>query len=82
MEPQVTMRCVDMIVNSNEGVFLSDIIMDDDATVMAQLRHKADGSHLPYNIPVPKKRGDANHRIRGLVKQYEELASMTEARSR
>eukprot|EP00957_Ditylum_brightwellii_P032634 2473546-Ditylum_brightwellii.AAC.1 len=46
-----------MIANSDEGVFLSDIIMDDDAMTMAQLRHKADGSHLSDNIPVPKKEG-------------------------
>ena len=82
MEPQAAVKCVEMIANSDEDVFLSDIIMDDDATTMAQLRHKSDGGHLSDNIPVPKKRGDVNHRIRGLGRQCEELASMPAARSR
>eukprot|EP00957_Ditylum_brightwellii_P168990 12862696-Ditylum_brightwellii.AAC.1 len=81
MEPQAAVKCVEMIANSGEGVFLSDIIMDDDATTVAQLRHKSDGGHLPNNIPVPKKR-DVNHRIRVLGRQCEELASMPAARSR
>eukprot|EP00957_Ditylum_brightwellii_P179394 13665981-Ditylum_brightwellii.AAC.1 len=71
-----------MIANSDEDVFLSDIIMDDDATTMAQLRHKSDGGRLSNNIPVPKKRGGVNHRMRGLGRQCEELASMPAARSR
>eukprot|EP00957_Ditylum_brightwellii_P209003 15359853-Ditylum_brightwellii.AAC.1 len=82
MEPQVAVRCVEIIVDSDEGVFLSDFIIDDDVTTMAQLRHKGDGSHLPDNIPVPKKRGDVNHRIRGLGRQCEELASIPAARQR
>eukprot|EP00957_Ditylum_brightwellii_P012396 936430-Ditylum_brightwellii.AAC.1 len=56
--------------------------MDDDAATMAQLRHKGDGSHLSDNIPMPKKRGDVNHRIRGLGRQYDELISMPTTRSR
>eukprot|EP00957_Ditylum_brightwellii_P130719 9972437-Ditylum_brightwellii.AAC.1 len=76
MEPQA------MIANSDKGVFLFGIIMDDDATTIAHLRHKGDGGHLSDNIPVPKKRGDVNHRIRGLGRQCVELASMPSARSR
>eukprot|EP00957_Ditylum_brightwellii_P210005 15364469-Ditylum_brightwellii.AAC.2 len=56
--------------------------MDDAATTMAQLRHKGDGGHLPDNIPVPKKRGGVNQRIRRLGRQCDELASMPAARSR
>eukprot|EP00957_Ditylum_brightwellii_P016306 1226415-Ditylum_brightwellii.AAC.1 len=58
MEPQAAVKCVEMIANSDEGVLLFDIIMDDDdAMMMAQLRQKADGDHLSDNIPEPKKRG-------------------------
>eukprot|EP00957_Ditylum_brightwellii_P066899 5077344-Ditylum_brightwellii.AAC.1 len=82
MEPQAAVKCVEIIANFNEGVFLSDIIMDDDATTMAQFRHKSDGGHLSNNIFVPNQRGDVNHKIRGLGRQCEELASMPAARSR
>eukprot|EP00957_Ditylum_brightwellii_P058316 4421172-Ditylum_brightwellii.AAC.1 len=82
MEPQAAVKCVEMINNSDEGVFLSDIIIDDDATTMAQPRHKGYDGHLPDNIPVLKKRGDVIHMVRGLGRQCEELASMAAARSR
>eukprot|EP00957_Ditylum_brightwellii_P059606 4525213-Ditylum_brightwellii.AAC.1 len=55
--PQAVVRYVKIIADSDEGAFLSDIIMDDGATTMAQLRYKADGGNLPDNTPVPKKEG-------------------------
>eukprot|EP00957_Ditylum_brightwellii_P199475 15205642-Ditylum_brightwellii.AAC.1 len=82
MEPQAAVKCIEMIANSDKDAFLSDIIMDDDATTIVQLRHIGDGGHLSNNTPVPKKRGDVIHRMRGLGRQCEELASMPAARSR
>eukprot|EP00957_Ditylum_brightwellii_P111118 8473066-Ditylum_brightwellii.AAC.1 len=57
MEPQAAVKCVEMIANSDEVVFLSDIIMDDDTTTMSQLRHKVMGAIFQIIILCLKKRG-------------------------
>ena len=70
------------IGHEDNGIFLSDIEMDDDTTTMAQLQKKSKGGLLHDEFETPTKRGDVNHRTRGFGKQCKELAQMNMSQSR
>eukprot|EP00957_Ditylum_brightwellii_P122554 9345881-Ditylum_brightwellii.AAC.1 len=56
--------------------------MDDDTTTMTQLQNKTYGGKLDDAFVTPTKRGDVNHRVRGLGNQCNELATMNMTSSR
>eukprot|EP00957_Ditylum_brightwellii_P139894 10660111-Ditylum_brightwellii.AAC.1 len=62
MEPHAAVLIAEHVGRQNNGVFLSDIIMDDDTTIMAQLQNKSKGGKLGNIFVTSTKRGDANHR--------------------
>ena len=82
MEPSAALNIVEYLPTTNSGVFLSEIIMDDDTTTMAQLQNKDKGGKLCNELQTPHKKADTNHRIRGLGRQVLELADMRVGQSR
>eukprot|EP00957_Ditylum_brightwellii_P085370 6494650-Ditylum_brightwellii.AAC.1 len=62
MEPLAAVKITEALHNSESGVYLSHIIMDNNITAMAQLQHGSDGSMLGNHIPAPKKREYVGHR--------------------
>ena len=82
MEPSAAVNIVEYLPTTNSGVFLSEIIMDDDTTTMAQLQNKDKGGKLCNELQTPHKKADTNHRIRGLGRQVLELADMRVGQSR
>eukprot|EP00957_Ditylum_brightwellii_P091940 7000473-Ditylum_brightwellii.AAC.1 len=68
MEPKAAVMICEHIGQECNGIFLSNIAMDDDTTMMAQLQKKSKGGLLQDDFKTPKKQGDVNHYTRGFFK--------------
>eukprot|EP00957_Ditylum_brightwellii_P107748 8220473-Ditylum_brightwellii.AAC.1 len=62
MEPRAAALIAEHVGKENNGVFLSDIVMEDDTTAIVQLQNKSKGDKLDDTFVTPTKRGDVNHR--------------------
>ena len=82
MEPQAAVKITTDIANSRNGVYIQNLLIDDDTTTMAQLQNRKNGGYLPDNILTPEKWADVGHRVRRLGRQMEELADMPMKTSR
>eukprot|EP00957_Ditylum_brightwellii_P066506 5048940-Ditylum_brightwellii.AAC.1 len=76
MKPRAAVLITEHVGRENNGVFLSDIVMDDDTTIMAQLQNKRKGGKLDGTFVTPIKRGDVNHRVRGFGNKCNKLATI------
>ena len=82
MEPQAAVKITTDIANSRNGVYIQNLLIDDDTTTMAQLQNRKNGGYLPDDILPPEKWADVGHRVRSLGRQMEELADMPMKTSR
>eukprot|EP00957_Ditylum_brightwellii_P127109 9691010-Ditylum_brightwellii.AAC.1 len=62
MEPHAAVLIADHVGREKNGVFLSDIVMDNETTRMAQLQNKSKKGKLDDTFVTPTKKGDVNHR--------------------
>ena len=64
------------------NIFLSEIVIDDDATTMRAIQRKEDGGFLPDYATVANKLADLNHRTRGFGDYLYELRNTSQKQSR
>eukprot|EP00957_Ditylum_brightwellii_P092936 7076670-Ditylum_brightwellii.AAC.1 len=82
MEPKAAIIIAENIAKDNNGIYLANIIIDDDTTTMVQLQNKLNGDLLCDDVETPQKRADVEHHVRGLGQHCKELADLTISRSR
>ena len=84
METASTALMVTSVFDSDAGVFVEYICIDDDTSMMSHLRRKCDGGSLPDYMPLnfPFRVSDLNHRIRSIAGVVFDLATINGDASR
>eukprot|EP00957_Ditylum_brightwellii_P104019 7925308-Ditylum_brightwellii.AAC.1 len=82
MESLGTAHLIQELMEGETNIFLSKIVIDDDATTMHAIQRKEDGGFLPDYATVVNKMADLNHQTRGFGDHLYDLRNTSQKQSR